>query len=171
MRGRVRLGLAGALAAAVVCVVVVQNTLLAASPAPQRAVASLWWVPASLQGLHVQRENVTATLAQDKRSLWVDEVSLYSLRRGKELQGTLEVARFRTSAPWRSADFQASLAGQLGTSTPVVARLGGRRVFITTTRGLALATWFRNGWMLILGVRTSYATPKDLIRDALEMSP
>jgi hypothetical protein len=168
---RLRLGAAAALAVALVSAITVQNTLLAASPAPQRPAASFAWVPATLQGLRVQRENVTATLAQDRRALWVDQVGLYTLRRGKELQATLQVARFRAAAPWQSADFDESLAGQLGTATPVVARLDGVRVYITATRGLGLAAWFRNGWMFVLGIRATYPTPRELIRAALAVHP
>jgi len=168
---RLRLGIATGVAAALVGAITVQNTLLAASPAPQRATASFAWVPATLQGLGVHRENITGTLGQDRRVLWVDQVGLYSLRRGKELEATLEVGRFTASAPWQSPDFDQTLAGQLGTTTPAVARLGGVRVYIGTTRGLGLVSWFRSGYMFILGIRTTYATPKELIRRALELRP
>jgi hypothetical protein len=168
---RLRLGLAAGLAATLVGAVTVQNTLLAASPPTRAATTSFAWVPASLQGLRVQRENITSTLESDRRALWVDQVALYTLRHGRELQGTLQVARFKPSAPWQSSSFDESLADQVGTQQPVVARLGGIPVYITVTRGLGLATWFRDGWMLILGIRTSYTSPKQLIRDALELKP
>jgi hypothetical protein len=167
---RVRLGIAAAVVGALVCAITVQNTLLAATPAPKQA-ATLSWVPSTLRGLTVQPENVAGTLAQDRRALWVDEVRLYSLRHGKELDGTLEVARFTASAPWRSPDFDLSLAGQLGASTPVVVELGGVRVYVTGSRGLQFAAWFERGWMLVLGIRTTDAQPKELIRQALELKP
>jgi hypothetical protein len=167
---RKRLGIACGLAAALVGAITVQNTLLAASPQRHPAPTTLSW-PGTLQGLHVQRENITATLLEDRRALWVDQVSLYTLRRGTELQATLEVARFKPSTPWSSADFEQSLVGQLGTVTPVVTRLGGVRVYITGTRGLSLAAWFHHGYMLVLGIRPTYSSPRDLIRTVLELSP
>ena len=141
------------------------------SPLAKTSAPSVPHLPGSVHGLTVQRENITKTLAEDRRSLYVDGVWLYSLRQGKELMATLEVAHFKSDAPWRSQDFDLSLAGQLGGSVPAVARLEGTPVYISTARGLNLLAWDRNGYLLILGIRNTYKSPKELLRDAMAVSP
>ena len=127
--------------------------------------------PSSLLGLNVQAENIKGTLAEDRRQLWVDRVQLYTLRSGKELMATLEIARFKKGAPWGTADFQSAVAGSLGTANPVVVRLGGVAVYLTSLRTLKIACWFRDGGLFILAVRQTYAQPKALIRAALGVRP
>lgn len=128
-------------------------------------------LPKSILGLTVGKEDITKTLAQDPRELYVNGVWLYSLRQGRELMATLELGKFRSNSPWKSADFDLSLAGQLGSSQPAVIRLEGLPVYVATARGLEIASWYRHGYMSILAIRATYKDPKDLLRQVLEVGP
>jgi hypothetical protein len=160
-----RLGAAGVLAA-FLSVAAWQVSPLAKTTTPAAPA-----LPATIQGLKVGQENVSKTLAEDRRALYVDGVWLYSLRQGKELMATLEVARFKSTAPWRSSGYDLSLANQLGGSIPAVLRLDGRPVYVSTTRGLELITWFKDGYLDILAVRSTYNSPKSLLRAVIAVAP
>lgn len=149
--------------AAVLAVGLVQATPLAKAqqPAPK--------LPRTIQGLTVKQEDISKTVAQDTRQLYVSGVWLFSLRKGKELMATIEIGKFDSTAPWKSSDFDISLANQLGGSVPAVIRVDGVPVYVSTTRGLELVSWFRGGYMYILGIRNTYPSPKDLLRKALEV--
>jgi hypothetical protein len=128
--------------------------------------------PDKIMGLDVQKEDIAKVLTQDKRALYVDRVGLYSFReQNKLLQATLEIARFRSSAPWRSGDFQLSIVGHIGSSVPIVVRAGSQPVYVTTSKGLTLAVWFKDGYLVTLAIRRSYAQPKELLRRSLEINP
>jgi hypothetical protein len=159
----VLLAAAGAAVAAVLALQVTPQAKTSPPSAPG--------LPAKIHGLSVKQENITKTLEEDRRELYVDGVWLYSLRQGTELMATLEIGHFRSNAPWRSSDFDLSLAGQLGGSVPAVARLDGTPVYVSTARGLNLLAWDRNGYLLILGIRSTYKQPKELLRDAMAVSP
>lgn len=160
-----RLAAAGALAA------VLSAFLWQVSPLAKTSPPAAPALPASVQGLKITPENVSKTLAGEQRQLYTDGIWLYSLRSGKELMATLEVGHFKSDSPYRSSDFDLSLATQLGGSVPVVLRLGGRPVYVSTTRGLELLTWFKDGYLEILAVRSTYTAPKTLLRDLLEAAP
>jgi len=128
--------------------------------------------PPEVLGLTVQKEDLSKTLAGEKRPLYVDRVGLYSFREpNKLLQGTLQIAHFRPDAPSGSSDFQLSIVGHLGNSLPIVVRVGSQPVYITTSKGLVLAVWFHKGYMLALSIRRSYGQPKELLRQALAIDP
>jgi len=165
MKRALRLLAAGLLAAAV-SISVWQVSPLAKTNTPSAPV-----LPASIQGLKLSQENVSKTLAEGRRTLYSDGIWLYSLRQGKELMATLEVVHFKSDAPWKSQSFDLSLANQLGGSVPAVLRLRGRPVYVSTTRGLELLTWFKNGYLNILAVRSNYTAPKTLLRDVIEAAP
>ena len=138
------------------------------NPAPAPAAPKL---PAKVLGLSVTQENIKGALAQETRELYVRGVWLYSLRQGKELMATLEIGTFQSSAPWRSSDFDISLANQLGGSLPAVARVDGVPVYFSTARGVQLVAWFRGGYMYVLAIRNTYTFPKDLLRQLLGATP
>ena len=145
----------------------------AASPsASPAAAASKGGPPAQVLGLNVQNEDITKTLATDKRSLYVDQVILYSFREpSKLLQATLEVARFKSNAPATSRDFQSTIVSSLSGSQPIVLRVNGEAVYIATSKGLTIAVWFRSGHMMALSIRNTFTTPKQLLRIALAINP
>lgn len=134
--------------------------------------ASTPTLPDTILGLKVAREDVSKTITEDHRALYVDDISLYSLREPTSLlEATLQLGRFKKDAPWTSNDFQLSMVGQLGTSVPIVVRAASQRVYITTTKGLTIAVWFRNAHLFVLSIRTAYKHPKELLRQALGVRP
>lgn len=125
-------------------------------------------LPDRLMGLTVTPENVGRLLGTDTHPVWVDQLSLYSLRQpDRALEATLELARFKAGAP-TSLEFERSIVDGLGGSVPIVVQTGGRRVYLTTAKGQDIAVWFGGGRLLILSILTSYLHPRDLLRAALE---
>ncbi len=123
-------------------------------------------------GLIVKKENVAGTLQQESRALYVDRVGMYSLRDPNNLlEATLEIARFRSVAPYASNDFRLSVAGAIGSVLPIVIRVGSTPVYITSRKGLTVALWFHGNFMLTLSVRNTYRLPKSLLRAALAINP
>lgn len=133
------------------------------------APASRASIPATIDGLTVKAEQVTKAKHSDRQ--YLSSIKLYSLRKGKLLEATLEFGRFRSSAPVSSVSFQRSIAQQLGTTVPVEQRLGGVAVYLAKAKSLTLAAWFSGRQLTILSIRTGYVTPKSLIRSALDLTP
>jgi hypothetical protein len=169
--------IAATLATAVILLVTASVSASAASPTPSPSPSPTpaplpAGFPAQVLGLNVQREDVSKTLATDTRSLYVDQVVMYSFREpSKLLEATLEVARFRSDAPSTSSDFQATIVNAMGGSAPIVVRLGSTAIYVTTSKGLTIAVWFRNGHMLALSIRNSFTQPKQLLRLSLGINP
>ena len=162
------------LAALALLLLVTNVTASAASPGASPAAGTIprHGPPSQLLGLNVQKENISKTLASDTRALYVDQVGLYSFRQpSKLLEATLEIARFRSLAPATSTDFQASIVSGLGGSLPTVVRVGGSVIYITTSKGLTIAVWFKDGYMMALAIRNTYLQPKELVRMALQINP
>ena len=124
----------------------------------------------TLGGLKVAREDITKALKENTAPRFVDSIDLYTLRSKNELQGTLELAHFKAGTPWTTDTFQRAIAEQMGSAVPLVVRLSGRPVYVSSSRGVILAAWFKSGYMVILTIRRSYDHPKTLIRAALEVS-
>ena len=166
-------------ATALLLLVTANMSASAASPAPTPSPSSSPTpaplppgFPAQVIGLNVQKEDVSKTLATAPRSLYVNQVVMYSFREpSKLLEATLEVARFKNDAPSSSADFQATIVNALGGSAPIVVRVGATPVYLTTSKGLTLAIWFRNGHMLALSIRNTFTQPKQLLRVSLGINP
>lgn len=136
------------------------------SPRPQHG------PPPTMLGLNVKKEDISKLLATEKRPLYTDEVGLFSLREQSNLlQATMEISHFRNDQRWSSSDFQLSIVGRLGSSVPIQVRLGAKTVYLTSSKGLALAIWFDRQFMMTLSIRNSYKTPKELLRQALEVNP
>jgi hypothetical protein len=148
-----------ALAALVVVGVVASAPTLAAVGGP----------PSEINGLTVAPEKISKPGARSSRD-YLTDIRLYSLRRKKELVGTLQIGRFRDTAPTTHA-FRRSIAGQVGTSVVQEHRLAGMPVFVTKGKRLGIAVWFRDTDMFVLSIRDDYGAPKSLIRSALEIEP
>jgi hypothetical protein len=131
------------------------------------ATASALTPPPTVNGLKVTRENVASV--HSKRKQYLTHIELFSLRRGKQLEATLQVGTFERSAPVRSLTFQRGVAGQVGATVPVEQRIAGTTVFVTQAKKLAVAVWFRGSQLYVLSIRTDYDTPKSLIRAVLEL--
>jgi hypothetical protein len=125
--------------------------------------------PSSLSGLAVKQEDIGKPGPRSARDYLVD-VRLYSLRAKKQLEGTLQIGRFRDSAP-TTLGFRRQIAGQVGTSVPREQRIASTTVFVTRGKRLGIAVWFRGRDMFVLSIREGYTKPKSLIRAALEVQP
>jgi hypothetical protein len=125
-------------------------------------------LPKTLNGLKIAREDIASKTTNDD---YLEEIGLYSLRRGKQLEATLQIGRFRASAPTDSLAFRRSIASQVGDTVPVEHRVGGDTLFVSRGKRLAVAAWFRDEHMFILSIRETYGAPKALLRDALEVRP
>lgn len=128
--------------------------------------------PEHVLGLVVAKEDISKTLSQAKRAQYLQGVSLYSFRQTDNLlQATLEVGTFRPGTPSASDTFQASVVTQIGSSVAARIVVDAQPVFITTSKGLVIAIWFRKGSMFALAVRNSYDQPKALLRQVLGVNP
>jgi hypothetical protein len=121
--------------------------------------------PAVINGLKVKQEDIGKPGPRSSRDYLVD-VRLYSLRTKDQLQGTLQIGRFRDSAPTTLA-FHRQIASHVGTTVPREQRVGGTTVFVTKGKRLAIAVWFTGRDMFVLSIRETYGAPKSLIRSAL----
>lgn len=128
-------------------------------------------VPPEVNGLTVVPENISDTLASG-REAFVDSMSLFSFRTGdKLLQATLQVSRFSEKADYRSAKFQQTVVGNVGSTTPKPFRVGSDTVYITTGKKQNIDVWFRGRYLFVLAVRDDYDQPRALLRKALEIRP
>ena len=145
-------------------IVLIAFALIVAVPASQAS------VPSTINGLRTKLERSEATKQQRKRQ-YLTNVDLYSLRRGKTLEATLQFGTFREDAPVGSRKFQRSIAGQLGSTIPIEQRVGGLTLYLAKAKSLTLVAWFRGRTLAILSIRANYTTPKTLIRNALDVQP
>jgi hypothetical protein len=141
--------------------------LVIASALMYGATAFAFTAPPVLDGLKMQAEKVPP--ANTKRKQYLTTIELYSLRRGKQLEATLQVGHFRSDAPAGRVSFRRSLAQQVGTTVPVEERVAGTTVYLTQARKLAVAVWFAGRELYVLSIRADYDTPKSLIRSAVEL--
>jgi hypothetical protein len=126
-------------------------------------------LPKELNNLKLTREEIGEPKKGDAE--YLEEISLYSLRAGKQLEATLQVGRFRASAPTNEFGFRRSIAGQVGDTVPVEHRVADEVVFVSRGKRLAVAVWFRDTYMFVLSIRETYGAPKSLLRETLEVRP
>lgn len=124
--------------------------------------------PSKLNGLTVKQEKIGKPGPRSDRDYLVN-VRLYSLRAKKQLEGTLQIGRFRDDAPTTLA-FHREIASDIGTAVAREHRIGRTPVFVTRGKRLGIAVWFRGRDMFVLSIREGYPEPKSLIRAALETS-
>lgn len=133
-------------------------------------------VPSALLGLPVAQESIgkqlNADITSSGRAHYFERIELYSVRRPDGyLQATLEIGRFRAGTADGEDYFRRSLVDQIGEAQPIATRAGGTDVYVTSQKGLVIASWFRDHAMLILSIRDSFDQPKSLIRQALAIQP
>jgi hypothetical protein len=153
---------------AIVCAA--SGSVLAAPGSATKAPAGVH-MPGDILGMAVQPEDVAKKVAGEKGPLYVDQVSLFSLRESSQLlEATVQLGRFRSSELQLTEDFQRSIVLQVG-PLPTIVRVDGQQVFITTVKGLTTTVWFRHGYMGVLSIRKTYKQPKALLRAVLAVSP
>jgi hypothetical protein len=127
-------------------------------------------LPPTMLGLTVKREDVQEALAAS-HSTYVTALSLFSLRKGKLLEATLQVSKVDEKTVKTVPNFQAAVAQSIGGTLPRVARIGPRRVYLTRGTRQRLAVWFRGAYMFVLSTRDDYTQPRTLLRTALAIDP
>ena len=143
-------------------------TLLVAVFGSAPGLAAQGGPPSKLNGLTVKQEQIGKPGPRSGRDYLVN-VRLYSLRAKKQLEGTLQIGRFRDDAP-TTLSFHREIASDIGTAVAREHRIGGTPVFVTRGKRLGIAVWFRDRDMFVLSIREGYREPKSLIRAALKAS-
>lgn len=126
-------------------------------------------LPAEVLGLSVAPEDVTETVAQVEAT-YVEALSVYSFRRDKLLQATLQVSRFGDDAA-DTDEFRQSVVAQVGGASPKRLRAGDEIVYLTSGTNQNLWIWFRDRHFFVLAVREDFLRPRALLRNALEVQP
>ena len=124
-------------------------------------------LPERVLGLRVAREDVRETLAQVSDT-YVEALSVYSLRKRKLLQATLQASQFGEQADYASSHFQETVVHGLGGQAPRQVRVGEHRVWLTTGTNQQLVTWFEGPRFYVLSIRQDYPRPRALLRRLLE---
>jgi hypothetical protein len=128
-------------------------------------------IPSSVLDLRVTEEDVRGTVHRFDRS-YADRVSLYGFRAEDDLLvATLQVSRFADPSKLRDAGFRAGLVSQIGAVRPERVRVDRTAVDVTRANGQKLDVWMRGRYVFVLAVRDDYARPRDLLRQAVEITP
>jgi len=122
-------------------------------------------LPSQVLGLTVKPE-ATDQLKQAKRP-FIDAVAFYSLRKGDELEATLQVSHFDDKARLSDPNFVTSLVSQIGSTAPKAVRMGHDTVFLTTGTRQSVSVWLRGRDMFILSSREDFTQPRALLRALL----
>lgn len=125
-------------------------------------------LPGQIADLTVRVEDMSKQLALAKDT-YVESAGVFSLRKGELVQATLQVTRFTEDFDYRDEVARTSLANRMGGSRADVLRLSGDTVYLTEGQRQRLALWFRGAYLYILSTRRDYATPRTLLRSALEV--
>ena len=122
-------------------------------------------LPATLLGLRVSQEDVSQSIERVSRT-YLRELSLYSLRRDKLLEATLEVGAFDHGAMVSIDDMV--VASVSGGSLPHRARLGATQVWFVRAIQQRLALWFTRDRFYVMSIRDDFRLPITLVRRTLE---
>lgn len=127
-------------------------------------------LPAKILDLEVHREDVEERIAGANRS-YVESTGLYTLREGKKLQGTIQIAKFREDADvdTTSEGFQLAIVNQIGSTEPKAFRMGDDTVYLTASKRQALAVFFRPTSFVVLSTLETYDSGRTLLREVLEL--
>ena len=119
-------------------------------------------------GLTPEREDVAGALGDQEGNSYIAGVGLYSLRKGEQLEATLQVSKLTSNARPKDEKFQEEVASQIGGTKVQPFVMGGRTVFRSSLRKQSLTSWFNDKYFMILSVRETYKTPRALLRVLLE---
>jgi hypothetical protein len=125
-------------------------------------------VPNELLGLTVKREDVRARIGQVKRP-FVEATGLYSLRKGKELQATLQISQFNDKADVRDPAFRLAIVNQIGSTAPRAFRMGSHTVYLTSAKRQAVAVFFERHSFAVLATLDTFDQSRALLRRLLEL--
>jgi predicted small secreted protein len=119
-------------------------------------------------GLKAQSEDVSK-LISTVSDLYVNAVSIYSLRKDDVVQATLQISRFNAKARPNDPEFRKTLVTNLGGSEGTPTTVGKDTVFITQGTRQRVAVWFRAKTVFILTTRDDYDMPRALLRESLQI--
>lgn len=143
-----------------------------AAPPPERpAEIRPDLVPATIAGLAATLEDVTALEKQAGPSSYLASTRLWGLRDGKKLRATIQVGRFVADSRPHDEAFQRRIVAQVGETAPRPRHLGRHVVYVTSTNQQPVYVWFENAALLVLSVARDHPTPRQLLRQALELQP
>jgi hypothetical protein len=125
-------------------------------------------LPKTILGLTVKRENVKSRVGGVKKA-YVDQTGLYSLRKGKELQATLQISTFNDKADLRDPEFRTSIVNQIGSTQPRAFRMGDHTVYLTSSKRQAVAVFFEAHSFGVLSTLDTYDAGRSLLRALLEL--
>lgn len=126
-------------------------------------------LPKTILGLAVKRESVANALKSQDRT-YLDQVGLFSLRKGTLVMATLQVGRLVKDRDPDSLTYQRDLVYQLaGGARPAKTKVDGTTVWLARGTKQSLFVWFRDGYQLVLAVREDFETPRTLVRAAVEV--
>lgn len=127
-------------------------------------------LPDEILDLRIEREDVAERIAGTDRS-YVESTGLYTLREGKKLQGTIQIARFREEAEVDVEDerFRLSIVNQIGSTEPKAFRMGDDIVYMTAAKRQAVAVFFRPTSFVVLSTLETYDSGRTLLREVLEL--
>ena len=125
-------------------------------------------VPARIHGLTVEHEDVEERIAGIDRS-YVEATGLFTLRDGKKLQATLQIARLTDDADTSDEQFRLAVVNQIGSTEPKAFRMGDDIVYLTEAKRQSLAVFFREHAFVVLSTLETYEESRALLRDVLEL--
>ena len=126
--------------------------------------------PNTMAGLRVAAANPCSTFLGARGDRALNGVALLTLRESDDLlMATLEVGRFAPNAPLKDPAFQSGVVSSIGDLVPRALKVGNQTVYTSASPGLVLVTWIHGRYMFVLAIRSTYATPKELLRSALEV--
>jgi hypothetical protein len=143
---------------------------LGGTPGKQIKVLPASTVPATIAGLSVKPEKVNKALEKAKHS-YVNAVGFYSLRKGKTVQGTLQVSQFGPEARLEEQDFRTEIVQQASPGAAEPVNVGGKTVQQSGGTKSTVSVWFSEDRMVILTVLKSYTGGRSLLEQTLVALP
>jgi hypothetical protein len=167
-----RLRCLGAVLAAAVAFAGCARSDASVEPTPGKAVKALEIgnLPPDLLGLKLAPEDVAEEVTKVPAA-FIDQLSLYSLRKNELVMATLQVTRFNDGAKVTDDKFRQTVVNQIGSTAPRTVRLGGETVYLTTGTKQSIGVWFKDRYLFVLATRSDYDEPRTLLRKALEIKP
>ncbi|MHB8341955.1 MAG: hypothetical protein ACYDB7_12410 [Mycobacteriales bacterium] len=143
---------------------------LGGTPGGQIATLPPSTLPASIGGLTVAPENVTKALSGVAHS-YVNGLGFFSLRKGTQVEATLELARLGPAAPLTSSAFRTEISNQVSVATPVTLDVAGSSVAQSTGPKSTVTVWYAGRDLVVLTVLNSYPQGRGLLEAALGAVP
>lgn len=143
---------------------------LGGTPGKQIKVLPASTIPPKLAGLTVKQEKVNKALEKAKHS-YVNAVGFYSLRKGKVVQGTLQISQFGPEARLGDEGFRTQIVQEASPGAPEDVNVGGKIIQQSAGTKSTVSVWFSQGRMVILTVLKTYTGARGLLEQAVVALP